>query len=170
MHVSPHEEERVIEWIHARVDQALYNDCFFLTRVLRRKFKGNWNEYIQKLLPGYVFIETDEIADFHAALKEIPLMTNLLGRAGEPYSPLNASEEAWLSQLKGQNGEVALSFVRIMEDGEVKILSGPLIGMAGQIKKINLHKRVAVVETELMGVSTTLHLGIEIVKPAVSED
>lgn len=170
MQVSPHEEERATEWIKARVDDALYDECFYLTRVLRRKFKGNWNDYVQKLLPGYVFVETSEIRDFHTAIRKIPVMTKLLGRAGEPYSALNESEVRWLEQLKGQNGQVAVSFIRIMEDGEVKILSGPLIGLAGQIVKLNLHKRFAAVELELMGVKTTVHMGIEIVHPSESED
>ena len=169
MQVSPYEEERVIEWVKVRVDAALYSEIFHLTRTMRRKFKGNWNDYVQKLLPGYVFVETAEIEEFHQALRRIPLMTKLLGRGGEAYSPLNASEETWLSQLKGANGEVAVSFIRIMEDGEVKILSGPLIGLAGQIERINLHKRYAAVAVELMGVRTTVHMGIEIVKPAESE-
>lgn len=169
MQVSPHEEERVTEWIRARVDESLFDECFFLTRTLRRKFRGRMTDYTQKLLSGYLFVETDRIEEFHDALKDIPLMTRLLGRGGEAYSPLNASEEAWLSQLKGQNGEVSVSFIRVMEDGSVKILSGPLVGLAGQIQKINLHKRIAVVEIDLMGVKTTIHMGIEIVHPAESE-
>ncbi|WP_443029438.1 KOW motif-containing protein [Sporofaciens musculi] len=48
------------------------------------------------------------------------------------------------------------------ENQRIKIISGPLKNLEGQIKKINLHKRIAIVEAEFMGNRTLLHLGIEI--------
>ena len=42
-------------------------------------------------------------------------------------------------------------------------MSGPLINLEGQIKKVNLHKRTAAVEVEFMGSKTGIYLGIEMV-------
>ena len=169
MQVSPHEEQRALDWIKSRVEPSLYGECFHLTRYVRKKFKGKWHDVYQKLLPGYVFIETEDIEGLWLALRKIPVMTKLLGRGGDPYTSLNESETEWLLQLKGANGEVALSFIRVHENNEVSILSGPLTGMKGMIKKINLHKRVAEVEVNLMNQKITVYLGIEIVKPATGD-
>ena len=57
---------------------------------------------------------------------------------------------------------VGLSKVAVGENQRIKIISGPLKNLEGQIKKINLHKRVAEVEVRLLGRRRTLYLGIEI--------
>ena len=75
----------------------------------------------------------------------------------------------WLEALVAmrQNGkitgEVPLSRIEISENDEVKILSGPLTDMAGMVRKINLHKRIAEVEVTFMGRRTVIHLGIEMI-------
>ena len=164
--VSAHEEQKASEWIKGRVDPSLYSECFSLTRYVRKKFRGKWHNVHQRLLPGYLFIESNHAEELRLALRRIPIMTKLLGRGDDPFTPLNESETAWLMQLKGANGEVALSFVRVSENNEVTILSGPLEGMKGMIKKINLHKRIAEVGVNLMNQTVIVHLGIEIVRPS----
>jgi len=57
---------------------------------------------------------------------------------------------------------VELSQVGFDEDDQVIVLSGPLKDLQGQIKKINLHKRIAEVEMEFLGRKTLFHLGIEL--------
>lgn len=57
---------------------------------------------------------------------------------------------------------VELSQVGFDENNQVIILSGPLKDLQGQIKKINLHKRIAEVEMEFLGRKTVFHLGIEL--------
>ena len=57
---------------------------------------------------------------------------------------------------------VELSQVGFDENDQVIVLSGPLKDLQGQIKKINLHKRIAEVEMEFLGRKTVFHLGIEL--------
>lgn len=57
---------------------------------------------------------------------------------------------------------VGLSKVIVEEDRKIRIVSGPLKNLEGQIRKINLHKRIVVVEAEFMGNRSLIHLGIEI--------
>ena len=66
----------------------------------------------------------------------------------------------------GRFGEVqvGISYIDINENDEVTIVSGPLKGMKGKIKKIDLHRRIAEVETNFMGQKMNLHLGIEFAK------
>ena len=72
---------------------------------------------------------------------------------------------------KFQNGidnngklEVEISKIMIEERNQIRILSGPLKNLEGQIKKVNLHKRIAEVEMEFMGNQTVIHLGIDIME------
>ena len=59
--------------------------------------------------------------------------------------------------------EAEISRVAVEEGKQIKILSGPLKNLEGQIKKVNLHKRTAAVEVEFMGSKTVIYLGIEMV-------
>ena len=51
----------------------------------------------------------------------------------------------------------------VVEGDDVIILNGPLMGHAGWIKKIDRHKRLAYLEVEMLGRTTTVKLGLEIV-------
>ena len=46
----------------------------------------------------------------------------------------------------------------------VTVISGPMKEMKGQIKFIDRHKRLAVIEIEMFGRKTEVRLGLEIVK------
>lgn len=60
--------------------------------------------------------------------------------------------------------EVPVSQISVSENDAVTILSGPLKNVEGQIKKINLHRRIAEVEVDFMNRKTVIHLGIEMVE------
>ena len=42
------------------------------------KVRGERTLVMSRLFPGYLFVETDRIEDFHMRLKEIPAMTRVL--------------------------------------------------------------------------------------------
>lgn len=94
----------------------------------------------------------------------LPITVHFLGRGEAPYTALDEDEASWVQQLKGANGETGLSFIRVADDGSVSVLSGLLEGMKGQIKRFNLHKRVAEVELPLMGQTVAIYMGVEIVR------
>ena len=65
---------------------------------------------------------------------------------------------------RGDYPAAELSQVGFDEDGRVVVVSGPLKDMAGTVKKIDLHKRTATVEVELLGRMVSINLGIEILQ------
>lgn len=168
--VAPGKEEDVEMHITERVPEGLYSSCFHPMRHVRKKFRRKWRDKHEKLLPGYVFIDSEEVHELYLALRRIPMMTKLLGWDEKCIPALTERETAWLEKLIsiGQdgsiNGDVSLSQVEVDENDEVKILSGPLQDMEGMIKKINLHKRIAEVEVEFMGRKTVIYLGIEMIE------
>ena len=93
----------MIKWIQKQVDATLFTACFHLTRKRHMKYHGEWRDVTQKLLPCYVFVETTQINGFREAIKEIPLLTRVMGRAGALYSALPPEEVAWLKELKGDS-------------------------------------------------------------------
>ncbi len=169
MQVAPGMEDKTEILIRERVESSLYSSCFHPVRHVRKKFHGEWKDLHEKLLPGYVFIVSNFIEELYLELRQVPILTKLLGKDGELFSALHENEEKWLKRLtdpekKGTIGaEVALSQILVEQD-TVTILSGPLKYMEGQIRKINLHKRMAEVEVEFMNRKTLIYLGIEMIE------
>lgn len=175
LQVAPGTETKTETHISSILSRELYGECFHPTRHMRKKFHGIWKDIHEKLLPGYVFITTDDIRKLYMELQKIPLLTKLLGKEDEYFAQLKDRDAEWLERLMGQNGsrtdgeegewhEVSLSQVSVEEGSGVRVVSGPLKDMDGMIKKINLHKRMAEVEVEFMNRRTVIYLGIELLK------
>ena len=52
----------------------------------------------------------------------------------------------------------------IIENDRVQILSGPLMGMEGNIRRIDRHKRIAYLEIEMFGRTVEMKVGLEIIR------
>lgn len=160
-------EDRVEEQIKVMLKSELYGSCFHPMRRVKRKYRGEWKEVQEKLLPGYVFITSNCIQNLYQEMKHVPIFTKLLGKEEEQFIPLPEHEVKWLERImepSDQSMEVRLSQVSVEEDNMITILSGPLKNVEGYIKKIDLHRRIAKVEVNFMNRKTMIHMGIEMVK------
>ena len=169
LQVATGTEDRVEEQVSVMVENGLYDSCFHPMRRMKKKFRGEWREVQEKLLPGYVFITSVRVQELYQKLKNMPAFTRILGKDREQFIPLPKHEVEWLRRMTGsttlgQNTEVQLSQVSVSENDIVTILSGPLKDMEGCIKKIDLHRRIAKVEVDFMNRKTVIHLGIEMVE------
>lgn len=124
------------------------------------KIRGERILITSRLFPGYVFIETGNIQDFHIRLNRIYAMTKVL-RIGEEMSPIHPEEEAYLKRLGGDEHIVKYS-EGYLEGEKLVVFSGPLKNFEGKVKKILRHKRLVVMEIPLLGkmVEVTLGLGV----------
>ena len=166
MQVAAGTEDKVEEQVKVMVGEELYDSCFHPMRRVKKKFRGEWKEIHEKLLPGYVFITSERVQELYRELRNIPVFTKLLGKEDERIISLAECEVEWLERIKrssDQGMEVALSQVSVSEEDVITILSGPLKNIEGCIKKIDLHRRIAKVEVDFMNQKTVIHLGIEMV-------
>ncbi len=124
------------------------------------KTKGEWSLTMSRLFPGYVFVDTERIEDFHERLKYIGGMTKIL-RTGEEMTPVYPQEEAYLRLLGGREHIVRYSQGYIRGE-ELIIISGPMKNWKGQVKKVLRHRRLVALEVPLMGhlVEVTVGMGI----------
>ena len=168
MQVVSGQENRTVILVESMVSEGILESCFIPTRRLRKKFQGAWHEATEKLFPGYVFLITEQPLLLYKELKRIPRLTRMLGQSEEYFVPLPEADVRMMEKLQdgtGKNNELEaeISKVAVEEGKQIKILSGPLKNLEGQIKKVNLHKRTAAVEVEFMGSKTVIYLGIEMV-------
>ena len=153
-------EENICLQCTARIPQTVLERCFLPYYEEKRKIRGNWTVQKKHLFPGYVFVVTEDIEELHEMLKRVMGMTRLLG-VGEDIVPLTEEEVQFLKRFGGEEQVVEMS-EGIIENSETKILSGPLVGMEGTIRKIDRHKRKAWIEIEMFGRMQLVQVGLEI--------
>ncbi len=193
-------EQQVKKLIDRTVPRELYTRCFYPYRHMRKKIAGSWADIYEWLIPGYLFVITDRVAEFSVALGSISRggrYVRLLGggksgaraavntgseatgvNADTAFSPVDPAEEAWLRRMlgdrwfdiapgagdpeEGDNAVADLSAIDFDENDRVRILSGPLMNFSGNVRRIDLHRRLAEVEVPFMGTLQCLRLGVEI--------
>ncbi|MBQ7246690.1 MAG: hypothetical protein IJS22_01170 [Lachnospiraceae bacterium] len=161
--------------IKDKIPGELYRRIFHPVRRRKKKYHGEWKTVTEKLVPGYVFIETDHIGEFYQELRRRHMVPRILGKeytdtADISFYEMKPEEELWLTQLTAGSAELdadgntvlGLSEIGFGENDEVIVLSGPLQNLSGYVRRINLHKRIAEVTVDFMGAAATMYLGIDI--------
>ena len=82
------------------------------------------------------------------------------------FIPLKEEETELLAAMGSREHITAMSRGYIAGD-RIIITEGPMKEMAGQIRFIDRHKRLAVVQMEMFGRKMDIRLGLEIVKKIV---
>ena len=159
-------EDKAEEQIRAMIEKGVYNRCFHPIRHVKKKIRGEWKELYEKLLPGYVFVTSNDVRELYLKLKYVPAFTKILGKTNDQFIPLPEDEVEWIEKIidsADENMRVGISQIAVTENDEITILSGPLKNIEGCIRKIDLHRRIAKVEVDFMNRKTVIHLGVEMV-------
>ena len=73
-------------------------------------------------------------------------------------------EEVELLMRIGTDKQLVEMSSGIIENDRVRILSGPLMGMEGNIRRIDRHKRIAYLEIEMFGRTVEMKVRLEIIR------
>ena len=112
--------------------------------------------------PGYVFLIAQNLECLVNGLKKVIGLTKLIG-IGDQIVPL-VQEEVELLMRIGTDKQLVEMSSGIIENDRVQILSGPLMGMEGNIRRIDRHKRIAYLEIEMFGRTVEMKVGLEIIR------
>lgn len=155
-------EEKIKKACEMMISKKYLKECFIPKNIRLKKVLGKWIEVEEILFNGYVFLVSDNPNELYLELKKIPDLTKMLGRTNDEIFPLYDEEVEFIKSLSNSNHTIEMS-IGLIENDIVKITSGPLQGKEGIIKKIDRHKRVAIIEVELFGQTTQAKVGLEIV-------
>ncbi len=159
--VSTGREKITKKAIEHCIDNSLYNRLSIPHVVKCERRQGVDIRIVKRLMPSYMFVETDSIEEFAHAIRYMPGFSVVL--KGDEYEPLSKLEEHVLLQLI-KDGDIIDVSKGFMENDEITITAGPLIGLEGVIKFVNRRKRLAVIEMEMFNRKTSIPLSVEIVK------
>ena len=119
--------------------------------------KGKKKEKVEKLFPGYVFVEMevegemDEDAWF--MVRNTPKVTGFLGSSGGGTKPVpvpKAEMDAILDKL----GLIQKPSFEIYAGDKVEIISGAFTGTVAEVVAVNLEKKTVTIPVALFGGST----------------
>ncbi len=156
------QEEKTEALIEKLVDHDTYKCCLILYKNKFEKRKGERQKVRKKLLPSYIFVESDRIEDFSEQLQKLPGFNVVLSSEKE-YQPLREREVQIIEKFAGYGSVIDTSVGYIVGD-HIVVTEGPLIGCEGLIKKINRHKRIAIIEMNMFDRVTDVSVGLEIVE------
>lgn len=156
-------EENAREGIAREMGDAA-QDCFTPRCDLSKKVHGIWKPVRSLLFPGYVFVETSSPQRLLKVLPNVHGFTRLLGVNGDSYRSLTSDEVAWLDAVT--SGEThAMGMSQAVQEGDrIVVTNGPLRGREAQIIKVDRHKRLAWIEVHILGRTTKVKVGLEVVR------
>lgn len=160
--VAAGKEEQILAMIKKYGVQKYLKECFSPRYEHRRKYLGQWQQEQAVLFPGYIFVISDQVEELYQSLKHIPELTKILG-VGEKWTPMTREDIEIVEVLAGRERVVRFSEGYIVGT-QVIVLSGPLQGMEGSIKRIDRHKRKAYLEIPMFGRVLNAQVGLEIVE------
>lgn len=148
-------EEQMLMACERHIDnKALLSKCFLPLRQEIFHAAGEWHMQTKKLLPGYLFLASDDPKQLTEQCKK----NHMLAKNDELIF-LNEQDMGLFSLTR--NGIIEMS-KGIIVNGKLKIISGPLMGKESTIKKIDRHKRKAWVSVNLFGKERLIVVGLEV--------
>ncbi len=156
-------EEELVKVIHKTIPSYQYKECFVIyqERIWRRQQRSIVHR--ERLFPGCVFLTCEDSGkeDFLPRCPEKnPDIGNRMAWGNIAILPMMPKDGEFLEKISGTDHVVRLSYVQKEEGGEIALVSGPLKKCAGQMERIQLKKRYAVVRCRLWGEEQAMALGI----------
>ena len=162
MQVRTGTEENIRCQCQRLISSNVLERCFIPYYQQKKRFQGEWHIQERILFPGYVFLITQNPEKLVNGLKKVIGLTKLIG-TGDEIVPL-VQEEIDLLMKIGTDKQLVEMSSGIIENDRVQILAGPLMGMEGNIRRIDRHKRTAYLEIEMFGRTVEMKVGLEIIR------
>lgn len=119
------------------------------TKIVVKK-NGEKKEELERIYPGYIFIDMIVNEDTWFKVRNTPLVTGFLGSSGGGTRPIPCTTEEILPVLK-QCG-IKLEYDLKFKVGDtVEIVSGSFAGQTGVVESIDAENQIVEVSVEFMG-------------------
>ena len=129
--------------------------------------KGKKKEKVEKLFPGYVFVEMeveDEMdEDAWFMVRNTPKVTGFLGSSGGGTKPVAVPKEE-MDAILEKLGMIQKPVFEIYVGDKVEVAEGSFKGTIGEVSAVNLEKEVVTILIELFGRMTPMEFPFNQVK------
>ena len=168
MQVRSGQEERAHTLLGRSVDESLYDEAFVPYYEKKIARQGVWSLVREILLPGYLFVSTEDIDALNVALRGVPTYARILANE-DGFRRMPQDDADWLTRYAGPTSwTIGFSTGRI-EEGVLRVDSGPLVGREDDINKLDRRKRLAYLGFHLRDAEEPrlIRVGLEVVSKTV---
>ncbi|MDR2313500.1 MAG: antiterminator LoaP [Spirochaetaceae bacterium] len=166
--VKTRKEEKYIKLFRALHPRCTIN-IYFPKRKLNVRRRGAMVPTTLAVFPGYIFLEIDEedsILRYHWLFRKTDGFYRFL-KSNQNIRPLeNRDLETVLHFIKKTGPLAGISRVYFDEKSRIVVVDGPLVGLEGDIIKVDKRKGRAKIKLDLYDDSFTIDLGFEMIEPA----
>ncbi len=163
MQVRSGEEETVRRYIEELQDKNSFNRIFIPLYEEVRRSQGRIRISIKKMIPGYLFLETESPEDFYHTLKKIPKFKRFLSldddKENKYFIPVGKDDEEFLESLIS-DGMMHVSYIRMKNHRYIEKVVGPLAKYRNHITKLDIPHRRAIVDAEIFGKQRKIRFGL----------
>lgn len=147
------EEQEIKLYIESSMEPRVCKVILPLYEDVYRK-GGTGHIAIKKLFPGYLFIETEDPKEVYKTIRKVPRFTRMLSMEEndmeKTFLTVGTEDEAFIKSLT-DDGLMRVSYIRRSKSGRIEKIAGPLSRYAGNITKLDVPHRRAIVEAEILG-------------------
>lgn len=160
-------EEKVEQLLKKRLDTDAFMPFIPMHETLF-KISGKVKKELKSLFPGYLFIESEIsgmefVKSISRAICDLMDVFRFLKYGDTDQIAMNEHEKCMLLSLCNED-HCILSSSGIIVGNSVYIKEGPLAGLESIVRKIDRHKRRAIIDLEFMGSVREVSLALEIVE------
>lgn len=128
-----------------------------------KKKNGETKEVVEKIYPGYIFVDMIVTDESWFIVRNTPMVTGFLGSSGGGAKPVPLSDEEIIPVLK-QCGISIETNVKFKIGDEVQILNGNFAGQVGTVESINIEERIVTVLVDFFGRQTPTEVNFDEIK------
>ena len=154
------QENTAIEKCRQEIPVEVADKIFSPSYEGMHKYQGEWHIEINKLFPGYVFIQSENADQLETYLEHLSGTVTPV-QIGGGFYPIRTEEQAYLMEMLDTDDCVRYSLDYIV-DGKLVVERGPLSGKTDHVRKIDRHKRIANLTIRLFGQDRQIRVGLEI--------
>lgn len=158
--VNSNQEEKVKEILQKRMGEKY--KFMVPTRELRERKDGKWRKVRRKLFPGYVLIKGIMNVEVYYKIKKTPGIIKLLRSEDEVLTVDERELRVLKILIDNDDNNIGISKL-YKENDSIRITAGPLVGLEGQILKVDSRKGRAKVCLSFMNEERVVELGVELV-------
>lgn len=132
-------------------------------KIVQRKWvRGVAEEQVRTLLPGYIFVYTDEIVEYPRAAFRLDNVIRVLGDRDSNYALLG-DDLTFARMLWDCGGTIGI--LKAYQEGDrVKLVPGALGGVEGEIIKLERRKGRALIQYQFAGTTCTTWVGYDLIE------
>lgn len=154
------QEKKLLQFFNQKISKQILEEAFQFSADRMKKYLGHWHIDTYIMFPNYIFLQSSSPKRLLTELEPYQDFVNVLAQENL-LLPVGAEEEQILRILCDRKHHLRMSR-GILKNGSLNVIEGPLSGKESCIKKIDKHKRIAILNVQFATANKEIWAGLEI--------